>query len=75
MRRLGHKIHFPNTSIDYLLGKKDTILSAIKEHGAICIPNADLKPKDFLSFTKGVFDEIYLLPPSLAFKNQDPEYH
>ena len=74
MRTLGYKIKFPSTSLDYLIGQKDTILSAVKEHGVVCIPKAELKPKDLFEFTKGVFDEIFVLPSSMAFQNQDKEH-
>ena len=74
MRTLGHKIKFPNTSLDYLVAQKDTILSAVKEHGVVCIPKAELKPKELLQLTKGIFDEIFILPYSMAFKNQDKEH-
>ena len=48
MRKLGHQLIFSNTSLDYLVQQKNTILSAIKQHGVVCIPNAAFKPKDLL---------------------------
>lgn len=45
MRQLGYKLSFPNTSLQYFISQKHTILSPIKEHRVISIPKANLKPK------------------------------
>ena len=73
-RTLGFPINLASTSVSGLLSNKDKILSAINDHGCVCIKNVDFEQKKIIEFTKGFWGEVIELPKFLCFNNQKDEF-
>lgn len=73
-RQLGFNYIRKNPTVKNLIQDKKEILGLLNSHGCICLKNVNFNEKDMYEFTKGVWDQVILLPSFLAFNNQDPIY-
>lgn len=73
-RTIGFKLCYSDTSVAGLLAQKQNILDNVQIHGAVCIKNVDFDEKDMVEFSKGMYDEVVVLPTFLCFNNVPKEY-